>query len=254
MVRSSAATPSGAPRPLRAPTAGAGDDIFYGTVGANGSVGMTKGDSFVARSGSIADGSWHQVAVTRDNASGTVNVYVDGRLRSTGVSATGTVGAFFNTIGALVDVAGNLNDVQGYNYMNNTDLDDVRIYNSVVTPAEINALLPGGAIPAAPTAGTTAVDPANGSRITLTFTDNASNEAGFILERSLNGGNFVEVGSPGSSAATGGVVTFTDTAPAFNQTLVYRVRPSTPPASPPTPSSPPSPAAPRHPTRSAPVT
>ena len=204
--------------------AGGGNDIFYGSVGLNGTVGMQRGDGAIARSRPIADGTWHQVAVTRTEA-GVQSVYIDGRLHSTVNGAGGAVTSFFNSLGAVQDVAADgVTNQGGYNYLNNTDLDDVRIYNHALTAAEINALLPGGAVPAAPTNGTTAVDPANGSRITVGFTDNATNEAGFILERSINGGAFAEVAQPGSSAASGGVITITDIAPAFNQSIVYRVR------------------------------
>lgn len=61
-----------------------------------------------------------------------------------------------------------------------------------------------------------------GPQISLTWTDNANNETGFIIERAVNGGAFSQVGTAPARNNTGSV-TFVDTAIAFGDTYQYRV-------------------------------
>jgi hypothetical protein len=78
--------------------------------------------------------------------------------------------------------------------------------------------------PAAPTALTATLQA--GPQIRLTWTDNAVNESGFVIERSTNGGAFVQIGTAPARNNTGSV-TFTDaTATAAigaNTTYTYQV-------------------------------
>jgi fibronectin type 3 domain-containing protein len=77
------------------------------------------------------------------------------------------------------------------------------------------------ALPAAPT-GLTAL-PAATRAVTLTWTDNAMNEAGFSVERSVNGGAFAVLTTMGAHIGTG-VMTYNDTTAAAGTAYVYRVR------------------------------
>jgi len=71
--------------------------------------------------------------------------------------------------------------------------------------------------PAAPTALTAAA--VSTSRIALHWTDNATNETGYKIERSSPGATFVQVATVGSDATT-----FTDSGLARNKSYTYRVR------------------------------
>jgi hypothetical protein len=62
---------------------------------------------------------------------------------------------------------------------------------------------------------------ATGPQINLAWTDNSTNETGFVIERSANGGAFTQI-----ATVAAGAVTFTDTAVApslMNVTYTYRV-------------------------------
>jgi hypothetical protein len=76
--------------------------------------------------------------------------------------------------------------------------------------------------PAAPT-NLTAVLRTQPLRITLTWMDNATNETGFVIERSVNGGPFTQIGTRGAFAGTG-TVTFTNTGVTVGNTYAYRVK------------------------------
>ena len=76
-------------------------------------------------------------------------------------------------------------------------------------------------IPAAPTSLTAAINVPK--QVTLSWTDNATNESGFVIERSTNGGAFVQIAAPGSNANTG-TVSITDTTVVAKMTYSYRIK------------------------------
>lgn len=81
----------------------------------------------------------------------------------------------------------------------------------------------GGPVPAPPQAPTNVVATlAAGPSITVTWRDNASNEAYFVLERSVDGGSFAYLSAPPARSNTG-TVTFTDPAVSTGHTYQYRV-------------------------------
>ncbi|KAE8762733.1 multicopper oxidase domain-containing protein [Georgenia thermotolerans] len=62
-----------------------------------------------------------------------------------------------------------------------------------------------------------------GPRVSLTWRDNASNESGFVVERSADGGTtFTQLASVPARSGTG-TVTYADTSPSLGATYVYRV-------------------------------
>jgi FtsP/CotA-like multicopper oxidase with cupredoxin domain len=65
-----------------------------------------------------------------------------------------------------------------------------------------------------------------GPGVSLAWTDNATNETGFSVQRSANGGPFTEIGPAPARANTGGV-TFLDTGVALGNTYAYRVAATT---------------------------
>jgi FtsP/CotA-like multicopper oxidase with cupredoxin domain len=77
-----------------------------------------------------------------------------------------------------------------------------------------------GSAPAAPT-GLTATLQA-GPRVSLTWTDRASNEAGFVIERAANGGAFTTLGTAPARAGTGSV-SYLDSTIKADTTYAYRV-------------------------------
>ena len=79
---------------------------------------------------------------------------------------------------------------------------------------------PAEAAPHAPTNLTATVQP--GPQVSLEWVDNATNETGFVIERSVNGGAFAELAAPGPSAGVG-AVSYVDTDVAAGNTYEYRV-------------------------------
>jgi hypothetical protein len=73
-----------------------------------------------------------------------------------------------------------------------------------------------GSVPAAPSNLTaTAV---SSRQVNLTWTDNANNESGYIIQRSTNGSSWTQIGKVGA-----GVTTFSDTTVSKRKTYYYRV-------------------------------
>lgn len=129
--------------------AGLDDDVFWGWIDDTGRIGVMAGDTAGAKSARpVNDGQWHLVALTRDAASGRVQVYVDGVLGGEAVSAAGAKTTPFASIGRIEDTSGAVDYFAG-------SLDDVRVYDRVLSASEIAALMPGGTN-AAPTVATPA--------------------------------------------------------------------------------------------------
>jgi hypothetical protein len=82
---------------------------------------------------------------------------------------------------------------------------------------------PAAGVPLDPT-GLTAAPP-TGPQVSLTWTDNATNETGFVLERCTGAGctNYAQIAAPGPRTGTGSV-TYVDTSVAVNTTYLYRVK------------------------------
>ena len=77
------------------------------------------------------------------------------------------------------------------------------------------------ALPAAPT-GLTVVAHATLPELVLTWTDNATNETSFVLQRSINGGAFANFVTFGAHAGTG-AMTYTDAGATIGRTYAYRI-------------------------------
>lgn len=86
---------------------GGANDVFWGWLSANGSLGIQAGDIAGAQTTNpINDGQWHHVVMTRNETSGVVQIYVDGRFNSSGTSETGRKNTSFASIGRIEDVGG----------------------------------------------------------------------------------------------------------------------------------------------------
>jgi FtsP/CotA-like multicopper oxidase with cupredoxin domain len=103
--------------------------------------------------------------------------------------------------------------------VNGTGLPNAASSNTVTTNL---VTTPGGVSVTAPTGLTAAVSFAT-SRVTLTWTDASANETAFVIERSIDGVNFSQVGTAASRAGTGLTRTFSDAAVSAGQTYYYRV-------------------------------
>jgi hypothetical protein len=94
-------------------------------------------------------------------------------------------------------------------------LDDVRLYNGILTPAEVAALASGGP-PAAPS-GLTATAIAY-NQINLAWTD-VANETGYQIERKTgSSGTYAQIGTTGT-----GIVTYNDTTAGTGTNYYYRI-------------------------------
>jgi hypothetical protein len=95
-------------------------------------VGAAGGDTTLASSVNINDGTWHHVAATRDNITGALAVYVDGVLRGSG---TGPAGSRTFPPGLRIGCL-----QTGNNFLNGM-IDDVRLYDRILTGGEIAAFV-----------------------------------------------------------------------------------------------------------------
>jgi hypothetical protein len=131
----------------------------------------------------INDGTWHHVAATRNNASGAMAVYVDGVLRGSGTGPTGSRTFPPNLrIGSLQT---------GNNFLNGT-LDDVRLYDRILTTNEIAALI---APPAAPI-GLVATS-GNGS-VALSWSASATATSYFVKRSTTSGSGYTSIATNAS--------------------------------------------------------
>jgi hypothetical protein len=64
----------------------------------------------------------------------------------------------------------------------------------------------------------------NGPKVALRWTDNATVETGFVIERSTDGVNFVAIATVGPKSGTGGSVNYTDSTVVIGPTYRYRVK------------------------------
>lgn len=107
------------------------NDVFWGIIDAQGRIGVKAGDDAAASSTTaINDGVWHHIAFTRNAGTGALQVFVDGVLEGTATGAVGTKSTPFNSIGRIENTNGPANHLQG-------SLDDVRVYNRVLTAQEV---------------------------------------------------------------------------------------------------------------------
>ena len=113
---------------------GFGNDIFWGWIDATGRIGMSAGNGAAAKSTNpINDNAWHHVALTRNATTGLVQVYVDGVLSGTATSEIGVKTTPFSSIGRIEDTAGTPTYLNG-------QLDELQVFNRVLSQSEIQAL------------------------------------------------------------------------------------------------------------------
>jgi hypothetical protein len=153
----------------------------------------------------VTDTAWHHVVATKNGA--VSKLYIDG------VDVTGTITN--QTLINATSSALRLGTDSG-TWMSGV-LDEVAIYNKVLTPQRISAHYAAAALPATPSA--LAASAISSSQINLSWTDAASNETGFNIERSLDNVNFLQI-----ATTTANTTSYSDSGLTAATAYHYRVR------------------------------
>jgi hypothetical protein len=107
------------------------NDFGTALVGGKFAVGIGNPDTTFLSTTLINDGAWHQCVATRQEATGIVNVYVDGSLQTTGTANRNTLNASANLLfGAIASGGGFFNG----------NLDEIKIFNRTLSSNEVAAL------------------------------------------------------------------------------------------------------------------
>ena len=121
-----------APGIAGAEQSGGTDVIFWGWLDASGRIGISVANDFSTKSTvAINNGVFHHVVLTRDSPTGAYKIYIDGVLDNSGTLGTGDIGTNFSSIGRIEDTGGTPEYIQG-------DLDEVLVFDSVLTDAQVN--------------------------------------------------------------------------------------------------------------------
>ncbi|OFZ30088.1 MAG: hypothetical protein A2622_09545 [Bdellovibrionales bacterium RIFCSPHIGHO2_01_FULL_40_29] len=113
--------------------AGGANDIFFGWINGGGYLGMTVGNSAGALSNFIVNNNaWRHITVSRHSTTGICSFYVNGVLNGSSNCGAGDVTTAFSQIGIIADTGGTPTEFDG-------ELDEIRIFNTVKTDAEIKA-------------------------------------------------------------------------------------------------------------------
>jgi hypothetical protein len=111
------------------------NDIFWGFLDAAGNLGFRPGSGTTVKSMSpVNDNMWHHVVMTRDRNTGAIQIFVDGRLTGSATTLIGDKTTVFQAIGRITN--------SGRPYFRGL-IDDVRIWDRVITAAEVTALFTG---------------------------------------------------------------------------------------------------------------
>lgn len=104
------------------------NDVFWGWMDNAGRIHVSTANEWGAASQPINDNQWHHVVLTRNKDSGQLKVYVDGNRQATGTGVTGHFGTYFNSIGHIHGTS---------NYLR-AGLDDLKVYNRVLSDADVS--------------------------------------------------------------------------------------------------------------------
>jgi len=155
-------------------------------------------DANLTSTTSVNDGTWHFIAIQRDGVS--YKLYVDG---ATPVATADGVAQSFNKL----IVGANSNGSEAFEGV----IDEVKLYNWVVEEASFTrSFAIKGPVKLSFVA--------NKRRIKLTWTDQSSDEDGFIIERKTGDGNWEETGRVDRN-----IVSFVQDLELFSTAYSYRV-------------------------------
>jgi autotransporter-associated beta strand protein len=174
-----------------------------------------NGEQTINSPSPLTAGAWHHVAVTLKGSEGTgVGIlYVDGLPVGTNNSMAYTP----DMIGSLVNCTNNYigrSQYPGDPYLNGK-VDDFRIYNGALTPAQISALY-ASAPPSAPAAPTTVMATAASSSVVNLSWTASSGATNYLVERSLTSGGPYSVIASGITSTN-----YTDTGLTGSTTYYY---------------------------------
>ncbi|HSY17842.1 MAG TPA: glycoside hydrolase family 76 protein [Candidatus Acidoferrales bacterium] len=185
---------------------GSNDDFGAALVGGKFGFGIGNPDTTILSTTSINNGAWHHCVATRQQATGGVNVYVDGTLQASGTANRNTLNASARLLfGAIAS---------GNGYFNGS-LDEVKIFSRTLSSNEVVALYSSSI--ASPTGGPTNLNATAGNaQIQLTWSE-AAMATGYNVKRSLvSGGPYVTITNVSTTS-------FVDTNTANNHTYYYVV-------------------------------
>lgn len=114
-----------------AEVAGVAADFGLALVGNKAAFGVGKTDVTITSTSAINDGAWHHLTATLDTSSGAMKLYVDGVLQT---SSTGPAGA------RTAPAKFSLGSIAGTTGFFNGSLDEVRVYNTLLSQSEITRL------------------------------------------------------------------------------------------------------------------
>ena len=124
------------------PIALTGGEVAFNTGGAE--------DDTLNSIGTVNDGSYHHIVVTRDQTTGNKTIYIDGVLDSTGSGTTNLLNDPTSVVIGAIDDAGNPT-LGGSAFYGGFDgnMDDLQIYSGVLNPTEVTSLFnnPGTTAP-----------------------------------------------------------------------------------------------------------
>jgi len=119
---------------------GGENDVFFGYLDGSGNIVINAGGTAGAVSNfAVNDGIWHHIYLTRVASSGEVKVYVDGILHDTATSASGAITTPFYSIGRIEDTGGTSENFNG-------QIDEVAIFDRILSDAEVLALYQRGSV------------------------------------------------------------------------------------------------------------
>jgi chitodextrinase len=194
----------------------------------NGNSLQFSGDSFATASArrdsavAMSMNTWQHVAATWDGStSGSqIHVYVNG-VASDGVTSDGA-GAVIDDSAGPLGIGNRPSDAaRGFDGL----IDDVQVYNRVLTPSEVlgvyNGVSSDTQAPSAPAAFSAIAATTSGTRINLTWTASTDNTAvtGYLIERCTGAScsNFVQVATSTSAG-------YSDTGLSPSTAYSYRIR------------------------------
>jgi fibronectin type 3 domain-containing protein len=172
-------------------------------LGQNGA--QLRGGSYandLAAADKWTTGVWHHICLTYDGT------YA--RLYFNGVQVSYAIKSW-NLLQLRAYIGRNVNNSEYWN----GEIDDVRIYNTALTAAQVQAI--ATPLPAAPTSLSAPSSSLNS--INLTWNDASTNETGFRIERSLSSGTGYSLVTTTAANAT----SFTDTGLSSGTKYYYRV-------------------------------
>ncbi len=173
-------------------------DVFasvndFGTVLVGGKFGFGIGnpDTTIVSSNSINDGAWHQCVATRVQASGIMNIYVDGMLQATGTGNANLLTASANLrFGQIASGGGYFNGL----------LDDVQIFYRALGNNEVTALYSNSLVLPATPVNLRAMT--SSSKVILSWNDSAWAASYTVSRSTTKGGPYAVIGTASTASYT----------------------------------------------------